>query len=179
MRAATLFPVLPPNWKLGVGNSCRNSNPVRQHGENVQVRKCALCKIAAHQHGCQESFLVDYGLCTKCIKEVQQQNCESTAIHPPSVLLLGPTKDKLSVWKMSSQATLAPCRFSRATARNRVTASGSLLKVWPHCCLQLNNQPGNCCDWVAFSLTVIQTKKNVCKSDRQLRTPKESAYFSI
>lgn len=30
MSADTLLPVLPPNWKLGVGNSCTNSNPVRQ-----------------------------------------------------------------------------------------------------------------------------------------------------
>lgn len=43
MSAATLFPVLPPNWKLGVGNSCTNSNPVRQHRENVQVKK--YCQI--------------------------------------------------------------------------------------------------------------------------------------
>lgn len=38
-RAVTVLPVLPPNWKFGVGNSCTNSNPVRQHRENVQVKK--------------------------------------------------------------------------------------------------------------------------------------------
>lgn len=31
MSAVTLLPVLPPNWKLGVGNSCTNTNPVKQH----------------------------------------------------------------------------------------------------------------------------------------------------
>lgn len=49
MSAATLLPVFPPNWKLGVGNSCTNSNPVRQHRENMQVKKCELCKLPEHQ----------------------------------------------------------------------------------------------------------------------------------
>lgn len=44
MSAATLLPVLPPNWKVGVDNSCTNSNPVKQHKENVQVMKCTLQK---------------------------------------------------------------------------------------------------------------------------------------
>lgn len=52
MSAVTLLPVLPPNWKLGVGNTCTNSNPVRQHrgGKKVQVKICAFCKLPEHQH---------------------------------------------------------------------------------------------------------------------------------
>lgn len=50
MSAVTLLPFLPPNWKLGVGNSCTNSNPVRQHREKVHVKKCALCKLPERQH---------------------------------------------------------------------------------------------------------------------------------
>lgn len=40
MSAVTALPVLPPNWKEGVGNSWTNSNPAREHRPNV--RKCAL-----------------------------------------------------------------------------------------------------------------------------------------
>ena len=50
MSAVTLLPVLPPNWKLGVGSSCTNSNPMMQHRGDVQVKKCAFCKLQYVQY---------------------------------------------------------------------------------------------------------------------------------
>lgn len=41
MSAVTLLPVFPPNWKVGVGNSSTNTNPVKKHREKVQVKKYA------------------------------------------------------------------------------------------------------------------------------------------
>lgn len=38
MSAVTLLPVCPPNWKRGVGNSCTNSNPVKEQRQKVQVK---------------------------------------------------------------------------------------------------------------------------------------------
>ena len=49
--AATVLPVLPPNLKLGVGNSCTNSNPVRQHREKKKCRlRRAFFKVKEDQH---------------------------------------------------------------------------------------------------------------------------------
>lgn len=39
MSAVTLLPVFPPNWKLGVGNSCTNSNPVKENREKKNHEK--------------------------------------------------------------------------------------------------------------------------------------------
>lgn len=63
MSAATLLPVLPPNWKVGVDNSCTNSNPVKQHTQkkNVQVMKCTLHKTSRWP----ESFIIFCGFVTK------------------------------------------------------------------------------------------------------------------
>lgn len=41
MSAVTLLPVFPPNWKVGVGNSSTNRNPVKKHREKEQVKKYA------------------------------------------------------------------------------------------------------------------------------------------
>lgn len=58
MSAATLLPVLPPNWKVGVDNSCTNSNPVKQHKENAQVMKCTLQKNLADGQNLLSSSVV-------------------------------------------------------------------------------------------------------------------------
>lgn len=58
MSAATLLPVLPPNWKVGVDNSCTNSNPVKQHKENAQVMKCTLQKKLADGQNVLSSSVV-------------------------------------------------------------------------------------------------------------------------
>lgn len=58
MSAATLLPVLPPNWKVGVDNSCTNSNPVKQHKENTQVMKCTLQKKLADGQNVLSSSVV-------------------------------------------------------------------------------------------------------------------------
>lgn len=58
MSTATLLPVLPPNWKVGVDNSCTNSNPVKQHKENAQVMKCTLQKNLADGQNLLSSSVV-------------------------------------------------------------------------------------------------------------------------
>ncbi len=129
MSAVTLLPFLPPNWKLGVGNSSTSSNPVRQHRENVQVKKGAFCKLPGHQHAVkhrwQKSFPADYG---------QRQVRRRTASQKLSIhhlcYFLGPSKDRLSVWRMRCKGPLAPCRLSTVTALRRVTATGSAPKFW-------------------------------------------------
>lgn len=146
MSAVTLLPVLPPNWKVGVGNSSTNSNPVRQYRENVwisilQTFRTSTCCV---KHRCQKSFPADYGYRGVRRSTVSQE----LSIHH-LWCFLGPCKDRLSAWKMRAQGTLAPCRLSRETTLRGVTATGSLPKFW------LNK------DVVARSLTTCQVTVTV------------------
>lgn len=127
MRAVTLLPVLPPNWNLGVGNSCTNSNPVRQK-EKVWVRRLPTKRTFNKE---ATSLL----LCGLCLSNQEKKRFSKRTESPWLSIchlccFLGPNKDKLSVWKIRSWGILAPCRLSRVSAGRQMTVYGSTPKCW-------------------------------------------------
>lgn len=93
MSAVTLLPVFPPNWKVGVGNSSTNTNPVKQHREKVQVKKYSFLQTTGAstclEHRSHVSFRADYGL-----RGVWRSTAIQTNFPCHCLVFPGPSKDR-------------------------------------------------------------------------------------